>query len=114
MRQAAAESERKGPGGDAMLERLSEMMFIDAVRRYLGTLPDESAGWLAVVRDRFVGRALDLMHEAPALDWSVDELSRRVGLPVGQANSLSPKTRLLVGGQAHRLRACATRTRRDA
>jgi len=80
MRQAAAESERKGPGGDAMLERLSEMMFIDAVRRYLGTLPDESAGWLAGVRDRFVGRALALMHEAPALDWSVDELSRRVGL----------------------------------
>ena len=80
MRQAAAESKDRRPGGGAMLERLSEMMFIDAVRRYLGTLPEDSRGWLAGIRDRFVGRALTLMHDAPALAWSVDELSRRVGL----------------------------------
>ena len=80
MRQAAAESKNRRPGGGAMLERLSEMMFIDAVRRHLGTLPEDSRGWLAGIRDRFVGRALTLMHDAPALAWSVDELSRRVGL----------------------------------
>ena len=80
MRQAAAESKNRQPGGDAMLERLSEMTFIDAVRRYLGTLPENSRGWLAGTRDRFVGRALTLMHDAPALAWTVDELSRRVGL----------------------------------
>jgi AraC-like DNA-binding protein len=80
MRQAAAESKNRRPGGDAMLERLSEMTFIDAVRRYLGTLPEDSRGWLAGIRDRFVGRALTLMHEAPADAWTVDELSRRVGL----------------------------------
>ncbi|HEX7375028.1 MAG TPA: AraC family transcriptional regulator [Steroidobacteraceae bacterium] len=80
MRQAAAESKNRRPGGDAMLERLSEMTFIDAVRRYLGTLPEDSRGWLAGTRDRFVGRALALMHEAPADAWTVDELSRRVGL----------------------------------
>jgi AraC-like DNA-binding protein len=80
MRQAAAESKNRQPGGDAMLERLSEMTFIDAVRRYVGTLPENSRGWLAGIRDRFVGRALTLMHEAPADAWTVDELSRRVGL----------------------------------
>jgi len=80
MRQAAAESKNRQPGGDAMLERLSEMTFIDAVRRYVGTLPENSRGWLAGLRDRFVGRALTLMHEAPAEAWTVDELSRRVGL----------------------------------
>lgn len=80
MRQAAAESRDRRPGGDAMLERLSEMMFVDAVRRYLGALPENSRGWLAGTRDRFVGRALALMHEAPALGWTVDELGRRVGL----------------------------------
>lgn len=42
MRQAAAESKNRRPGGDAMLERLSEMMFIDAVRRYVDTLPEDS------------------------------------------------------------------------
>jgi transcriptional regulator GlxA family with amidase domain len=80
MRQAVAESKHKRPGGEAMLERMSEMMFIDAVRRYVETLPETSRGWLAGLRDRFIGRALALMHEAPAIAWTVDELGRRVGL----------------------------------
>ena len=80
MGQAVAESKNKRPGGEAMLERMSEMMFIDAVRRYVDSLPEDSRGWLAGLRDRFVGRALALMHDAPATDWTVDELSRRVGL----------------------------------
>ncbi|HTS20355.1 MAG TPA: AraC family transcriptional regulator [Casimicrobiaceae bacterium] len=80
VRHAVTESNARRPGADAMLERLSEMMFIDAVRRYVDTLPEDSRGWLAGLRDRFVGRALALMHEAPGADWTVDELSRRVGL----------------------------------
>jgi AraC-like DNA-binding protein len=80
MSQAVAESKNKRPGGEAMLERMSEMMFIDAVRRYVETLPEDSRGWLAGLRDRFVGRALSLMHDAPATAWTVDELGRRVGL----------------------------------
>ena len=82
MQRAAAESKNRRPGGDAMLERLSEMTFIEAVSRYLGTLPEDSRGWLAGLRDRFVGRALTLMHEAPAFEWTVEELGRRVGVPV--------------------------------
>jgi AraC-like DNA-binding protein len=78
--QAVAESKNKRPGGEAMLERMSEMMFVDAVRRYADTLPQDSRGWLAGLRDRFVARALALMHAAPATEWTVDELGRRVGL----------------------------------
>jgi len=63
-----------------MLERMSEMMFIDAVRRYIEALPEASRGWLAGLRDRLVGRVLALMHDAPAFPWTVDELGRRVGL----------------------------------
>jgi AraC-like DNA-binding protein len=63
-----------------MLERMSEMMFVDAVRRYVDGLPDESRGWLAGLRDRFVGRALAVMHDAPAHEWTVEELGERVGL----------------------------------
>lgn len=78
--QAAAESRARSPGSEAMLARMSEMMFVDAVRRYAEHLPEHSAGWLAGLRDRFVGRALALMHEQPAQDWTIDELGRRVGL----------------------------------
>jgi AraC-like DNA-binding protein len=80
MRMAVTESRDKLPGGEAMLERMSEMMFVDAMRRYVDGLPEDSRGWLAGMRDRFVGRALALMHDAPATEWTVDELGRRVGL----------------------------------
>jgi AraC-like DNA-binding protein len=78
--QAVAESNARRPGGEAMLARMSEMMFVDAVRRYADQLPPQSEGWLAGLRDRFVGRALALMHEQPAQRWTIDELGRCVGL----------------------------------
>jgi transcriptional regulator GlxA family with amidase domain len=74
------ESNERRPGGDAVLERLSEMMFVDAARRYLDSLPENSVGWLAGLRERFVGKALALMHERPEREWSVDDLAREVGL----------------------------------
>lgn len=78
--QAVAEYNDPRPGGDAVLERLSEMMFVDAARRYLEDLPDDATGWLAGLRDRFVGKALALMHQRPDHNWSVDGLAREVGL----------------------------------
>lgn len=78
--QAVVESNERRPGGDAVLERLSEMMFIDVARRYLDSLPEEATGWLAGLRDRFVGKALALLHERPDQAWSVDDLGREVGL----------------------------------
>ena len=78
--QAVIESHDRRPGGDAVLERLSEMMFVDAARRYLESLPEDATGWLAGLRDRFVGKALALMHERPEHPWSVDALAHEVGL----------------------------------
>ena len=49
---AVDEANLKRPGGEAVLERLSEMMFVDVVRRYLENLPPEQTGWLAGLRDR--------------------------------------------------------------
>jgi AraC-like DNA-binding protein len=78
--QAVLESNERRPGGDAVLERLSEMLFVDAARRYLESLPEDSVGWLAGLRDRYVGRALALLHERPERQWSVDDLAHEVGL----------------------------------
>jgi AraC-like DNA-binding protein len=77
---AATESSNRRPGSEAVLERLSEMMFVDAIRRHVDTLPEESTGWLAGLRDRFVGRALALLHEKPAAGWTIEDLSHEVGL----------------------------------
>ncbi|HUM11852.1 MAG TPA: AraC family transcriptional regulator [Myxococcaceae bacterium] len=80
IQRAVAESHTRRPGGEAMLARMSEMLFVDAVRRYLDSLPPDAMGWLAGLRDRFVGRALALLHEEPAKAWTLDELGRKVGL----------------------------------
>ncbi len=80
MRHAVSESAARRPGADAMLSRMSEMMFVEAVRRYVDSLPEESAGWLAGLRDRYVGRALALLHARPADPWTVDTLGSQVGL----------------------------------
>jgi AraC-like DNA-binding protein len=77
---AVNETGNKRPGSEALLERMSEMMFVDAVRRHVDGLPENSSGWLAGLRDRFVGRTLALLHEKPAFDWSLDELSKQIGL----------------------------------
>lgn len=80
MRHAVDESTAKRAGGEAMLERMSEMMFIDAVRRYVDLLPPGSPGWLAGLRDPFVGKALGLLHAQPGEPWTPEELGRRIGL----------------------------------
>jgi AraC-like DNA-binding protein len=77
---AAAESAAKRPGSEAVLERLSEMMFVDAIRRHVDEMPEQTTGWLAGLRDRFVGRALALMHERPSAPWTIEDLSSQIGL----------------------------------
>lgn len=68
------------PGGATVLTKLSELLFVEALRRYIESLPDSTTGWLAGLRDRFVGRALALMHERPGHNWTVDELAEKAGL----------------------------------
>lgn len=80
MEQAVAEWDTPRAGGGALLQRVSEMVFVDATRRYLDSLPAQAQGWLGALRDRQVGRALSLMHAEPAEPWTMDELGRRAGL----------------------------------
>ena len=80
IRLATMESTEKRAGGESVLAKLSELMFIEVIRRHLATLPPEQAGWLAGLRDPFVGKALSLMHGRPAQDWTIEELARQVGL----------------------------------
>lgn len=77
---AAAEASEWRAGSAIVLARLSELLFVEAVRRCIDALPADRKGWLAGVRDRFVGRALAMLHAQPAHSWTVDELARKVGL----------------------------------
>src|SRR5437868_2410169 len=79
--QYAAEEVAVGrPGSETVLAKLSELLFVEAVRRYAEALPDGQTGWLAGLREPHVARALALLHRDIARPWTVDELGREVGL----------------------------------
>ena len=63
-----------------MLARLSELIFVETIRQHLETLPPAQTGWLAGLRDPFVGRALAALHGAPRAAWTVERLARLVGV----------------------------------
>jgi AraC-like DNA-binding protein len=79
IRLARAESANKRAGAESVLAKLSELMFIEVVRRHLESLPPEKSGWLAGLRDPSVGKALSLLHGRPAHAWTIDELARDAG-----------------------------------
>ena len=74
------ESSAAGPGAESMLAKLAELMFVEAMRRYVETLSPKGRGWLAGVRDAQIGRALALMHADPDKRWTLDGLARAVAL----------------------------------
>jgi AraC-like DNA-binding protein len=80
MQLTLAEARDPAPGGESVRLRLSELMFVEVIRSYLAGLPPEQAGWLAGLRDEYVGRALALLHERPAHGWTLDELAAEVGM----------------------------------
>ncbi len=80
LRQVVAESNQRRPGGEAVLERMSEMLFVEVLRRHIDALPPEQTGWLAGMRDPAVGRALALLHERPAEPWTLEQLGAEAGL----------------------------------
>jgi AraC-like DNA-binding protein len=67
-------------GGGTVIAKLSELMFVEAVRRYVATLPPESTGWLAGLRDPAIGKALALMHTQVARAWTAEDLAAEVNL----------------------------------
>lgn len=80
LQHAASETGARRAGSAALLQRVSEMVFVDGARRYLDTLPEEAQGWLGALRDRQVGRVISLMHADPAQAWTLEDLGQRVGL----------------------------------
>jgi AraC-like DNA-binding protein len=80
IRLALEESGQRNAGGETILSKLSELMFLQAVRQHIDTMPGEARGWLSGLRDRHVGAALTLMHSKPAYEWTLDGLAKEVGL----------------------------------
>ncbi|HEY5808663.1 MAG TPA: AraC family transcriptional regulator [Povalibacter sp.] len=74
---AVDEARDKMAGGRCVLLRISELMFVELLRQYLLSLPPAHTGWLAALRDPVVGRALAMLHQRPADDWTLEALARQ-------------------------------------
>jgi AraC-like DNA-binding protein len=80
IRVALGESASRGAGSECMLSRVSELLFIEVVRKYIVDLPRDTTGWLAGLRDEVVGRALGVLHDRPTHPWALEDLASEVGL----------------------------------
>jgi len=76
---ATRESGNARAGSENILSRLSELIFVEAIRQHLESLPAAETGWLAGLRDPVVGHALAALHHQPREAWTIERLARLVG-----------------------------------
>ena len=80
LRHTIEEADGTRPGSFAMLARLTELLYVEVLRRYMRQLPSGHTGWLAGAKDPEVGRAMRLLHARPERQWTVEDLAREVGV----------------------------------
>ena len=80
IQQIVNEVDKPRTGGLSMLERLTEVLFIELLRHEMVSTPAGSIGWLAALADPSLGRCLALIHDDPRREWSVQELATTAGL----------------------------------
>ncbi len=93
VRLLASESAADAPGHTTILERLAEVAFLQLVRTWLEN-DEDCKGWLRVLRDSRITRALSAMHAEPAHAWTVESLAERAGM---SRSSFASTFRQLVG-----------------
>jgi AraC-like DNA-binding protein len=80
IRHAVERAAAAAPGSDVILARLAEVLFAEALHRYVSRLPRGRTGWLAGAGDPAVGRSLAALHRRPAHAWTLDELAEQAAV----------------------------------
>jgi AraC-like DNA-binding protein len=80
VRFAARELAQGRLASSGVMSRLSELLFVEAVRQYASTLPEEETGRLNGLKDPYVARALGLLHSRMDARWTAESLAREVAL----------------------------------
>jgi AraC-like DNA-binding protein len=75
----SAESVARGPGGTVVMSRLTDVIFVRALRTHMARTPDGEHG-ICALNDLHIGKALALMHERPGEPWTVESLATAVAL----------------------------------
>ena len=99
LQRMVTESAVQRPGQDAVLSRMTEVLFVEALRNWIKTLRPGEGGWLGAMADPNIGKALQLIHERPERPWTLSELARHAGLG---RSAFSARFTRLVGRSVHR------------
>ncbi len=76
----SAEGGARTPGADVLVARLTEALFVEVVRAWLGKDEGQTGAWIRALRDTRIARALTLVHQKPSREWTVATLAREVGM----------------------------------
>ena len=80
LRYAAHQLSSGNLASSSIMAKLSEMLFVEAVRAYSETLKAQEKHWLHGLKDQYVGRALTALHDRLSHGWSVADLAAVAGL----------------------------------
>jgi len=69
-----------GPGETVIIDRLADILLVQAIRAYLAASAPQTSNWLAGIGDPKLGRALRAFHADVARDWTVASLAHEAGM----------------------------------
>ncbi len=78
-RSGNAGTKTSAPGNAGVLCKLSELLFVEALRAYVDQSPETETGWISGLKDPVVGRALSVIHAQPGIGWTLDSLANAAG-----------------------------------
>jgi len=74
-----SETESDAPGSDAIVDKLSEILFIHVIRAYMQQT-DTETGLLAALADSHISKVISAVHQQPGFSWSVERLADKAGM----------------------------------
>lgn len=80
LRLLSHEAGRREAGGELVLPRLLDTLFVYLLRVWQRDQPEGTAGWFGALRDPQIRKALTLIHESPQAPWTVESLARQVAM----------------------------------
>jgi AraC-like DNA-binding protein len=80
VKQIVAEVDGRSVGGQPVLERLTEILFLELLRGEVSAVDDLPTGWIAAMRDPAMGRSLAAIHADPKRDWTVEDIADIAGI----------------------------------
>jgi AraC-like DNA-binding protein len=82
------------PGEAVVVDRLADILLVQALRAYLAEVEPEHASWLAGLADPRIGKALRSFHDDVAAEWTVARLAAAAGM---SRSSFAERFRARVG-----------------